>query len=74
MDEIKKLKGIEINADGAQGFTTAEASELWGVNHDAGLVRLKKLIKSGVVEFAGKSPRTAIDGRIQRVSVYRVKK
>jgi hypothetical protein len=73
-DEVlAELARIEMEYDeGPRGFTTDEASELWGTSMATTRLKIRRLIKEGKVRHAGPRKIIGIDGKRKEAPVYQV--
>lgn len=60
------------DVDLADTFTTSEIADAYQISRSAAATWVKKAIRAGQVKHAGRAPRTAMNGCVYPIDVYRL--
>jgi hypothetical protein len=68
LDALRKAQ----TSDAPQGWSSRELSVIFGLAYRHTMIKLRILVDSGAMEYAGERLDTAINGRLVKVPVYRL--
>ena len=70
-DLLDALRKARMHDD-AMGWTSRELSRIFCLGYRHTMIRLRELVDSGAMEYAGHRLEKALDGRMNKVPVYRL--
>ena len=68
LDALRKAQTTEE----VDGWASRDLCKIFGLGYRHTMIKLRVLVDSGAMEYAGQRTDTAIDGRLVKVPVYRL--